>query len=61
MVLTVDASPQKVLRAGRLYYDEAHQQMSKVMLATGLIVVYGYIMEAFFGWYSAKRVRVVHD
>ncbi|MEJ7618795.1 MAG: NrfD/PsrC family molybdoenzyme membrane anchor subunit [Pyrinomonadaceae bacterium] len=28
--------------------------MAKVMLATGLIVFYGYIMEAFFGWYSAN-------
>ena len=28
--------------------------MAKVMLATGLIVVYGYAMEAFFGWYSAS-------
>jgi molybdopterin-containing oxidoreductase family membrane subunit len=28
--------------------------MAKVMLATGLIVVYGYAMEAFFGWYSAN-------
>lgn len=27
--------------------------MGKVMLATGLIVVYGYAMEAFFAWYSA--------
>src|SRR4030095_10752595 len=26
----------------------------KVMLATGLIVGYGYIMEAFFGWYSGN-------
>ena len=29
--------------------------MAKVMLATGLIVFYGYIMEAFFGWYSANQ------
>ena len=29
--------------------------MAKVMLATGLIVVYGYLMEAFFGWYSANE------
>jgi Ni/Fe-hydrogenase subunit HybB-like protein len=29
--------------------------MGKVMLATGLIVVYGYFMEAFFGWYSASE------
>jgi molybdopterin-containing oxidoreductase family membrane subunit len=29
--------------------------MAKVMLATGLIVAYGYMMEAFFGWYSANE------
>ena len=29
--------------------------MAKVMLATGLIVGYGYIMEAFFGWYSGNN------
>ena len=28
--------------------------MAKVMLATGLIVGYGYAMEAFFAWYSAS-------
>ena len=28
--------------------------MAKVMLATGLIVVYGYTIEAFFGWYSGN-------
>ncbi|MEZ5345730.1 MAG: NrfD/PsrC family molybdoenzyme membrane anchor subunit [Pyrinomonadaceae bacterium] len=26
--------------------------MGKIMLATGMIVVYGYAMEAFFAWYS---------
>ena len=30
------------------------QNMAKVMLATGLIVAYGYLMEAFFGWYSGN-------
>jgi Ni/Fe-hydrogenase subunit HybB-like protein len=29
--------------------------MAKVMLATGLIVAYGYLMEVFFGWYSANE------
>jgi len=29
--------------------------MAKVMLATGLIVFYGYLMEAFFGWYSGNQ------
>ncbi|MBA2647303.1 MAG: polysulfide reductase NrfD, partial [Pyrinomonadaceae bacterium] len=27
---------------------------SKIMLATGLIVAYGYMMEAFMAWYSAN-------
>jgi molybdopterin-containing oxidoreductase family membrane subunit len=31
------------------------QNMAKVMLATGLIVVYGYAVEAFMGWYSGNR------
>ncbi|MGB7923717.1 MAG: NrfD/PsrC family molybdoenzyme membrane anchor subunit [Pyrinomonadaceae bacterium] len=30
------------------------RNMAKVMLATGLIVLYGYLMEAFFAWYSAN-------
>jgi molybdopterin-containing oxidoreductase family membrane subunit len=29
--------------------------MAKVMLATGMIVVYGYAMEAFFAWYSGNQ------
>jgi molybdopterin-containing oxidoreductase family membrane subunit len=29
------------------------QNMAKVMLATGLIVAYGYMMEIFMAWYSA--------
>ena len=31
------------------------------MLATGLIVVYGYVMEVFMAWYSGTTVRAVHD
>ncbi len=30
------------------------QNMAKVMLATGLIVAYGYVMEAFMAWYSGN-------
>ncbi|MEX1024855.1 MAG: NrfD/PsrC family molybdoenzyme membrane anchor subunit [Planctomycetota bacterium] len=30
------------------------QNMAKVILATGMIVVYGYAMELFFAWYSAN-------
>src|SRR3954470_640241 len=31
------------------------ENMAKVLLATGLIVFYGYMMEVFFGWYSANK------
>lgn len=31
------------------------RNMAKIMLATGLIVVYGYTMEAFGAWYSANK------
>ena len=31
--------------------------MTKVMLVTGMIVGYGYAIEAFFAWYSAQPVR----
>ncbi len=30
------------------------ENMAKILLVTGLIVAYGYMMEAFFGWYSAN-------
>jgi Ni/Fe-hydrogenase subunit HybB-like protein len=30
------------------------ENMAKIILVTGLIVAYGYMMEAFFGWYSAN-------
>jgi Ni/Fe-hydrogenase subunit HybB-like protein len=30
------------------------QNMAKIMLVTGLIVVYGYFVEAFMAWYSAS-------
>ena len=31
------------------------RQLAKVMLATGLIVAYGYVMEAFMAWYSGNH------
>ena len=30
------------------------ENMAKVMLATGLIVAYGYMIEAFIAWYSGN-------
>src|SRR5580658_5389596 len=38
------------------FITERHLEISaKVMLATGLIVAYGYGMEAFMGWYSGSK------
>jgi hypothetical protein len=31
------------------------QNMAKILLVTGLVVFYGYLMEIFFGWYSANE------
>ena len=35
--------------------------MAHVMLATGLIVAYGYMIEAFMAWYSGNTYESVHD
>jgi len=63
MVLTI-AIP---LRAGYKLHDfitDRHlDNMAKVMLASGLIVAYGYLTETFTGWYSgheAERFLIVN-
>jgi Ni/Fe-hydrogenase subunit HybB-like protein len=54
MVLTL-AIPLRAAYNLRDFITERHlENMAKVMLATGLMVAYGYVMEAFFGWYSAN-------
>jgi molybdopterin-containing oxidoreductase family membrane subunit len=54
MVLTL-AVPLRYLFNLQDFITARHlQNMGKVMLATGLIVVYGYFMELFFGWYSGN-------
>ncbi|HEX8096548.1 MAG TPA: NrfD/PsrC family molybdoenzyme membrane anchor subunit [Pyrinomonadaceae bacterium] len=39
------------------------ENMAKIMLATGLIVFYGYLMEAFFAYYSANEYErfMIHN
>jgi hypothetical protein len=55
MVLTL-AIPLRVVYRLEDFITMRHlENMGKVMLVTGLIVGYGYIMEAFFGWYSANQ------
>ena len=55
MVLTL-AIPLRVVYGLEDFITMRHiENMGKVMLVTGLIVGYGYVMEAFFGWYSANQ------
>jgi molybdopterin-containing oxidoreductase family membrane subunit len=53
MVLTLGIPIRKYYGLQDFITDRHLRNMAKVMLATGLIVVYGYAMEAFFAWYSA--------
>ncbi len=54
MVLTLAIPIRSAYRLEHLITMKHIDNMAKVMLATGLIVAYGYAMEAFFGWYSAN-------
>jgi Ni/Fe-hydrogenase subunit HybB-like protein len=55
MVLTL-AIPLRVVYGLQDFITMRHiDAMAKVMLVTGLVVVYGYSCEAFFGWYSANE------
>ena len=55
MVLTL-AIPLRVIYGLQDFITMRHlENMGKVMLVTGLIVAYGYVMEAFFGYYSANK------
>ncbi len=54
MVLLL-AIPLRVAFGWKDFITNRHlENMGKVMLATGLIVFYGYVMELFFAWYSAN-------
>lgn len=58
MVLILAIPLRKWYRMQDFITDQHLIYCAKVMLATGLIVVYGYAMEAFFGWYSAAEYEV---
>ena len=54
MVMTLAIPLRKVYGLEDFITMRHLQNMAKVILATGMIVVYGYAMEAFFAWYSAN-------
>jgi molybdopterin-containing oxidoreductase family membrane subunit len=54
MVLTLAIPLRKIYGLQDFITLRHLQNMAKIVLATGMIVVYGYSMEAFFAWYSAN-------
>jgi Ni/Fe-hydrogenase subunit HybB-like protein len=63
MVLTI-AIPLRYFYGLQDFITERHlRNMAKVMLATGLIVAYGYGIEAFIAWYSGNEYEayMVHN
>jgi Ni/Fe-hydrogenase subunit HybB-like protein len=55
MVLTI-AIPLRAAYGLKEYVTDRHlDNMAKVMLASGLIVAYGYLTESFTGWYSGDE------
>jgi Ni/Fe-hydrogenase subunit HybB-like protein len=58
MVITL-AIPLRAAYGLQDFITDRHlQNMAKVMLATGLIVAYGYSMEAFMSWYSGNEFEM---
>src|SRR5207248_10474160 len=63
MVLTLTI-PLRVMYGLQDFITAKHlDNMAKVMLATGLIVFYGYLVEVFTAWYSAENFEafLVHN
>ena len=54
MVLTLAIPLRKIYGLQDFITVRHLQNMAKIVLATGMIVCYGYAMEAFFAWYSAN-------
>ena len=54
MVLTLSIPVRKLFHLEDFITARHLDNMGKVMLATGLVVAYGYMSEAFIAWYSAN-------
>jgi Ni/Fe-hydrogenase subunit HybB-like protein len=63
MVLTLAIPIREAYNMKDFITDRHLNNMAKVMLATGLIVAYGYATEAFFGWFSANKYEqyMIHN
>lgn len=54
MVITLSIPIRKIYGLEDFITDKHLDNMAKIVLATGLIVAYGYMMETFTAWYSAN-------
>jgi molybdopterin-containing oxidoreductase family membrane subunit len=63
MVITLAIPIRAAYNMSDFITDRHLNNMAKVMLATGLIVAYGYLTEAFYGWYSANQFEayMIHN
>jgi len=63
MVMTLAIPIRKVYGLESFITMRHLDNMAKVMLATGMIVVYGYAMEVFYAWYSANEFEkyMIHN
>jgi molybdopterin-containing oxidoreductase family membrane subunit len=55
MVLMLAIPIRKIFSLQDFITERHLDNSAKVMLATGLIVAYGYVVEAFMGWYGGNR------
>jgi molybdopterin-containing oxidoreductase family membrane subunit len=58
MVLVLAIPLRAIYGLGDFITERHLQNMAKIMLATGLIVAYGYFIEAFMAWYSGNRYEI---
>ncbi len=61
MVLTISIPLRAVYKLQDFITDRHLENMAKVMLASGLIVAYGYMTELFAGWYSGSVFEAATD
>jgi molybdopterin-containing oxidoreductase family membrane subunit len=57
MVLTLAIPIRAVYRLHDMITERHLQNMAKILLATGLMVAYGYFMELFMAWYSGNALE----
>jgi molybdopterin-containing oxidoreductase family membrane subunit len=58
MVITLTVPIHKIYKLEGFITPRHFDLMAKVMLTTGLVVAYGYLAEAFTGWYSGSQYEM---